>query len=281
MSGGTGATPSCGAGKTAVLAPTYVAAGVGGKPTVQFAAVNVQIVSGSGSTNAAVNGRGNLVVGYAENASNFSRPGSHDLVVGANGGWTGYGEIVGGNNNRARGNYATVFGQSNFASGANTSVTGGLFNLASAPFASIAGGCQNVAGSGSPLLGSCAFGGTTGAQAVLGGFDNSASGHQFSTVAGGVLNSATGEEASVAGGGQGKAIGAFSSVLGGLTNKTTNTQASVSGGQNNTASGNNASVLGGFGNNASGDWSSVSGGQGNTASGNCQAIPPAPIVGSC
>lgn len=63
VSGGTGATPSCGAGKTAVLAPTYVAAGVGGKPTVQFAAVNVQIVSGSGSTNAAVNGRGNLVAG--------------------------------------------------------------------------------------------------------------------------------------------------------------------------------------------------------------------------
>src|SRR5262245_4924018 len=50
VSGGTGATPVCGSGKTAVLAPTYVPSGVGGKPTVQFAAVNVQIVSGSGAT---------------------------------------------------------------------------------------------------------------------------------------------------------------------------------------------------------------------------------------
>ena len=56
VSGGTGAAPSCGAGTTAVLAPTYIASGVvGGKPTVQFAAVNVQIVNGAGST-ASVNG---------------------------------------------------------------------------------------------------------------------------------------------------------------------------------------------------------------------------------
>src|SRR5438477_343683 len=67
VSGGTGAAPSCGAGTTAVLAPTYIASGVvGGKPTVQFAAVNVQIVNGAGST-ASVNGKGNLVLGYDEN----------------------------------------------------------------------------------------------------------------------------------------------------------------------------------------------------------------------
>src|SRR4051794_1071846 len=66
VSGGAGAAPSCGAGTTAVLAPTYVPSGVGGKPTVQFAAVNVQVVSGSGSTTGTLNGEGNLVVGYAE-----------------------------------------------------------------------------------------------------------------------------------------------------------------------------------------------------------------------
>src|SRR5438067_10562765 len=69
VSGGTGAAPSCASGTTAVLAPTYVASGVGGKPTVQFAAVNVQIVSGSGATDGAVNGEGNLVLGYDENPS--------------------------------------------------------------------------------------------------------------------------------------------------------------------------------------------------------------------
>src|SRR5437763_14934618 len=45
VSGGTGAAPSCGTGETAVLAPTYVSSGVGGKPTVKFSAVNVQILN--------------------------------------------------------------------------------------------------------------------------------------------------------------------------------------------------------------------------------------------
>src|SRR2546427_4427760 len=66
-SGGIGATPSCSSG-TAVLAPTFVSSGVGGKPTVRFSGVNVQIVSGSGSTSGAVNGEGNLIIGYAENS---------------------------------------------------------------------------------------------------------------------------------------------------------------------------------------------------------------------
>ena len=66
LSGGTGASPVCSAGTTAVLAPTYVPTDVGGKPTVVFSTVNVQIVSGSGSTGGAVNGEGNLIVGYAE-----------------------------------------------------------------------------------------------------------------------------------------------------------------------------------------------------------------------
>src|ERR1700751_944618 len=65
VSGGTAAAPRCTAGTTAVLAPPFISAGVGGKPTVEFSALNVQIVSGSGSTNGQVNGTGNLVVGYA------------------------------------------------------------------------------------------------------------------------------------------------------------------------------------------------------------------------
>ena len=60
VSGGTGSAPSCGAGATAVLAPTYVSSGVGGKPTVKFSAVNVQILNGAGST-ASINGTGNTL----------------------------------------------------------------------------------------------------------------------------------------------------------------------------------------------------------------------------
>ena len=47
-SGGTGATPSCSGRGTAVLAPTYIGNGPGGKPAVQFSAVNVQVISGAG-----------------------------------------------------------------------------------------------------------------------------------------------------------------------------------------------------------------------------------------
>ena len=122
-SGGTGAAPTCSAGQP-VLAPTFVSSGVGGMPTVQFTGVNVQVVSGAGSTHAAVNGLGNLIVGYAENAMGFPQTGSHDLIVGSNNGWTGYGEIVGGTGNQALGNYASAFGQNNEASGRGSLVAG-------------------------------------------------------------------------------------------------------------------------------------------------------------
>ncbi len=45
---------------------TLIASGVGGKPTIRFSGVNVQIVNGSGKTST-VNGEGNLVIGYDEN----------------------------------------------------------------------------------------------------------------------------------------------------------------------------------------------------------------------
>jgi hypothetical protein len=161
VSGGTGATPSCGAGKTPVLAPTYVSSGVGGKPTVQFAAVNVQIVSGSGTTNGTVNGKGNLVIGYDEDPAAKAQSGSHDLILGRNHSFTGYAQLLGGFQNTASANYATVLGISNTASGSYATVTGGQnnaakntaasvsggeFNKATAPDSGVSGGCSNIAG---------------------------------------------------------------------------------------------------------------------------------------
>src|SRR5438067_1343428 len=100
VSGGTGPAPSCGAGTTAVLAPTYVSAGVGGKPTVQFAAVNVQILNGTGRT-ASVNGTGNLVIGYDENPASLAQTGSHDLILGRNHSFTGFAQLLAGFQNTA------------------------------------------------------------------------------------------------------------------------------------------------------------------------------------
>ena len=92
--------------------------------------VNVQVVSGSGSTSGAVNGEGNLIVGYAENTSGHAQTGSNDLIVGSENGWKSYGEIVGGFKNQASGKYATAVGDDNSAAGAY-SLTAGEVNKAS------------------------------------------------------------------------------------------------------------------------------------------------------
>ena len=144
VSGGTGAAPSCPAGTTAVLAPTYVSSGVGGKPTVVLSSVNLQIISGSGSTAGAVNGEGNLVIGYAENAGNRPQNGSHNLIVGSQNGWTSFGGIIGGQSNQVNGKYATVVGASNVVSGA-FGFAAGQHNKASGLNSSVLGGNGNNA----------------------------------------------------------------------------------------------------------------------------------------
>ena len=247
-SGGTGSSPSCSSG-TAVLAPTYVSAGVGGRPTVEFSAVNVQVVSGSGSTSGAVNGEGNLVVGYAENASGYSRAGSNDLVVGSDDGWSGYGELVGGTANQASGAFSTVFGEANVASGADASVTGGENGLASGAAASVDGGNHDTAS------------GSNGSWAA-GGFKNVSDGSSTS-VGGGAFNVAGGANASIAGGAFNTAAGAYGAVAGGCSNLVGSGSASVNADCTNAKSfaGDFASVTGGDGNHASAIDSAVMGGR--------------------
>ena len=161
LSGGTGAAPSCPGGTTAVLAPTYVSSGVGGKPTVVFSTINVQVISGAGMTYAAVNGEGNLIIGYGENPGGFARTGSNDLIVGSNNGWTGYGELVGGANNAARGLYAAVFGISNSVSGLG-SFAAGAANRAIGSESSVLGGKGNsTKGEWSSVLGGTGHHATT------------------------------------------------------------------------------------------------------------------------
>lgn len=226
--------------------------------TLLLSGMNVELVSGAGSTSAKPNGLGNLIVGY--NQGHGAETGSNNVVVGDGNSFTSYGGLVAGKSNAVSAPYATV--------------TGGDFNLASDPFASVVGGCENVAGTASPPPGSC----TTAAEAVLGGFENSASGVE-STVGGGEVNTASGGAASVAGGQFNVAQGSGSAVLGGNGNLASGSFASVLGGFENSATTFEASVVGGDSNTASGSSASVLGGHSNTASGNCQAIPAAP--GSC
>src|SRR5438067_5424869 len=219
VSGGTGSAPSCGAGTTSVLAPTYVSSGVGGKPTVQFAAVNVQILNGSGST-ASVNGTGNLVLGYDENPSRRAQTGSHDLVVGRNHSFTGYGELLDGFNNAASGPYASVLGvnstvsgqystvtggQGNVAKAAAASVSGGYLNTAASSYTSVTGGCSNLAGAGTLSINSTCT-------------DTSGHPNSFASISGGDANQASATGSSITGGQFNLASDLLASITGGCRN---------------------------------------------------------------
>jgi hypothetical protein len=165
----------------------YVEAGVGGKPTIQFSGVNVQVVSGAGKTNAAVNGAGNLVIGYDENPGGRAQTGSHDLILGEEQTFTSFGGIVAGRLNQINGAYA--------------SVTGGFENVANGEEASVSGGGENTV--------------SGRAASISGGLRSTASGAQAS-VSGGLLNAASGDQSAVSGGDFGKASGQDTLVFGGL-----------------------------------------------------------------
>ena len=137
----------------------------GANTLLTITGVNVRIVNGLGGTQS-VNGLGNLIIGYNEEAGTFNqdRIGSHNLVVGTAHNYLSYGGIVAGQNNSieapfacavggyfnvARSGHATVSGGSgNVASGGSSSVSGGQNNVASADYASVSGGQDNVAASG-------------------------------------------------------------------------------------------------------------------------------------
>jgi hypothetical protein len=163
--------------------------------------MNVQVVDGSGTTDGTVNGLGNLIVGYNENAYAATRTGSHNLVVGPDHEYTSYAGLVG--------------GRANTISGGHASVSGGWGNSASGLYSSISGGYSNIASDQS--------------SSVNGGSGNAATG-LYSSVSGGLDNTASGQNSSVSAGSTNTASGLSSSVSGGNLNEATVEGAAVSGG---------------------------------------------------
>jgi hypothetical protein len=262
---------------------------------VRFTGVNVQIVSGSGATDGAVNGLGNLIVGYNEQRdtddgrSPALRTGSHNVIVGPAHEYMGFGGLVSGVDNSITGAHATVVGgRTNGAGGFATAVLGGECNAATADAATVVGG-------GGPLRAvpdgfSCELGNNAleTHAVVVGGSGNSASG-EGSVIAGGTLNGTLNPASSVFGGTGNVAQGDFSCVLGGETNIVAAQAAAVVGGLGNQASGSysvvvggdggatgadafGAAVLGGFENNATGTLSTVTGGEGNVAAASASTV---------
>ena len=215
---------------------------------VFFNGCNVNVRSGSGSTNGTVNGKGNVIIGYNEGAG--ATTGSHNLIVGTGHSFSSFGGIVAGHKNSIEAPFASVTGGTyNTASGYTSSVSGGTRNYASAYYSSVSGGRQNSA--------------TAYAASVSGGYGNQATG-EAASVSGGAFNYATTSSASVSGGRNNHAQGDYSSVSGGGFNYATDRAASVSGGTGNYAAGRYASVSGGARNHANAYWASVSGGYKNT-----------------
>jgi hypothetical protein len=151
-----------------------------GQDTLRFTNMNLQIVSGSGFTDGATTGTGNLIIGYNElRKSGNDRDGSHMLVIGSLNNYTSaaYGGMVVGQNNGTSAMYASVSGGAgNIASGEASSVSGGDGNTASGSFSSVSGGFRNTA--------------SAKKSSISGGGLNIASG-DYSSVSGGIYKSAT------------------------------------------------------------------------------------------
>jgi len=169
--------------------------------SVVFDSANVYIQSGAGTTDATVNGLGNLIVGYND-ASYLvlDRTGSHNLVVGDLHSYSSWGGLLGGKLNTVSGVGAVALGYGNEAAGDYSSVSGGTFNVASGTLSSVSGGFGNEA--------------SGGFSSVSGGEDNEASSYR-SSISGGYDNEAAGDYSSVSGGYDNFANGYFSSVSGG------------------------------------------------------------------
>ena len=192
---------------------------------------NLIIQSGNGATDAAVNGKGNLIIGYNEDLMwASSRTGSHNLIIGPEHSYTSFGGFVA--------------GLGNTISGKHASVTGGDGNAALSDHSAILGGAGNTTANVSP---------PKGFPVGLG-----------ATISGGDFNIATGDFASISGGSNNEASANGASISGGKGNIASSDLASISGGRGNTASGQDANVSGGTNNTASGEGASVTGGHGCT-----------------
>jgi hypothetical protein len=149
---------------------SYDPSGLNGKPTLKISGANVQIVSGSGSTDGTVNGLGNLIIGYDEHPPAYDQTGSHNLVLGYGQKFTSWGGVSAGVYNTLSGPFSDVFGVFNTASSGGSSITGGESNTASGGNSSVSGGASSTAsGNYSSVSGG---GGTTATgdySSILGG----------------------------------------------------------------------------------------------------------------
>lgn len=260
---------------------------------VYITGANLHLLSGSGTTDGAVNGQGNLIVGYNEAVSNAfaasicslgqyttqadctsnggtwavdHKTGSHNIVIGMENNYSRYGGLVVGFRNSVTGNLSSISGGAyGTVTGDSSTISGGVFSTVSGQWASVSGGIQNIAsGTQSSVSGGTQNIASGSNSSISGGSNNIASGTN-SSVSGGYYNDAIGRTTSISGGQSNLSVANYSSILGGLENLTgdgfchANNTPTCEAYADNTI-GLYSTVSGGKSNRASGDQSSVSGG---------------------
>lgn len=109
---------------------------------VYITGANLNIRNGSGATYQAVNGLGNLVVGYNElRGSGNTRTGSHNVILGFNQNYSAAGAIMSGAVNNSTAHFASVIGGTgNTSGGLYSVVVGGYDNQATGNWSTVLGG---------------------------------------------------------------------------------------------------------------------------------------------
>lgn len=112
---------------------------------VYITGANLHVRNSSGSTDGAVDGLGNIIIGYDETrGGGDSKGGSHNLVLGIRNNYSSFGGIVLGHFNSISADHASVTGgEANTASALFTTVTGGFGNTASHVGSTVIGGEGN------------------------------------------------------------------------------------------------------------------------------------------
>ncbi len=218
----------------------YLTDEIGGSyKTIRFTGVNVQVVNGLGATNGLpstpyifgydffeANGVGNLILGYNEPRASTTghtddRSGSHNVVVGRENDYSGYGGVVfgedgcigggfnsvlGGQGNEVRpfnaGHCTMVGGQGNEIEGYNNVIVGGNGNdMISHPTFLSDNAVQCVIVGGANNTVDASIGGTAvQAATIVGGQSNSAIGQALGgVISGGAFRAVSGENDWVAG----------------------------------------------------------------------------------
>ena len=203
--------------------------------TVLLSGANLQVVNGEGQSTA-VNGLGNVIIGYNESdTSTMMRGGSHNLVMGRMNQYASHGGLIHGLNNTILSSEgAVIAGSNNVVSGVRSAVLGGDQNTASGNKVVAVGGVHNEA------KGSVAI--------VIGGSENVADG-TATTIAGGALNETLGTQTTVVGGGLNIGDGYRGVVVGGQSNQTAPSESgytSVFGGRYNMGGDYCGAILGGY-----------------------------------